>query len=193
MKVKSLSPYTREAIARTLGSVEGRNRSAPTWDGSVLHIARLRVEWHVLHEVAHWICSKPEHRRLPNYGLGTDRDGGPKTQLFLEDDLKSGRADAVAKELYALVKTAPDLLLSILKEKLSREEEVAALVSIVLTRLQGGPWKMEINRVYKVHEWPERAEALAARFWDLLDEAASRGIDIEDPLRPFAGRARRSA
>jgi hypothetical protein len=172
-----------------MGRVEDKDRSSPTWDGRVLHIARLRLDWHVLHEVGHWICAKPEHRVLPNYGLGTDPDGGPSTKLFVEADLKAGRLDAIGRELLTLAKTRPDLLLDILKAKLSREEEVAALVSLILTHRAGGPWKQEMNRVYRVHEVNE--VVYAARFWEIVEDAAERDIDLEDPLRPFARERRR--
>lgn len=187
MKVRALSAYTREAIARTVGRVEDRDLRAPTWDGTVLHVARLRVEWHVLHEVGHWLCSKPEHRGLPNYGLGQDPDGGQRTTLFLEEDIKHGRAREVLPELFELLKNDPDLLLSILKEKLSREEETAAIVTIILMRHGGLPWKMEVNRIYKRFD-PEKTAALTERFWIVLEDVAGRGIDLEDPLRPFEGR-----
>lgn len=79
MKLADLLPFTIDAIARTHGAVEDRDELAPTWDGKVLHIARIQQEDHVLHEVAHWVVAEPEERRTPNYGLGKDPDGGPET------------------------------------------------------------------------------------------------------------------
>lgn len=70
-----LSPFTLDALARTHVRVDDRLRvDVPTWDGRTLWLGNLEGEREVLHEVAHWIVSKPEDRRRANYGLGPGFD-----------------------------------------------------------------------------------------------------------------------
>jgi hypothetical protein len=76
VRLADLSPFAVDAIARTHGLVEDLDFECPTWDGRVLHIARVETETNVLHEVAHWIAAERVERRMPNYGLGKDPDGG---------------------------------------------------------------------------------------------------------------------
>ncbi|HEY2512750.1 MAG TPA: hypothetical protein VGI39_17910 [Polyangiaceae bacterium] len=194
MKLRALHAYTKAAIAATIGRVdESGKRSAPTFDGETLHIGRLKREDHVLHEIAHWLCAAPEHRALPNYGLGTDPDGGPETEYFLIDDIRNGRIPQEAGQaMRVLLETDREAFLDILKEKLSREEELASVVSIILMRLAGLNWRKEMARVFK----PERTdEKHQARFWEFVGELARRGVDLADPIRPFryAKRALRPA
>lgn len=178
MKVRQLSTFTRDAIARTIVHVEDRNRTAPTFDGRVLHIARIKREDHVLHEVAHWICSKAEHRELENYGLGTDPDGGPETTIFQITDLRAGRVSAdVAEWLREVSGNEPEKFRALIQASLSYQEELASVVSLILMRRSGLPWAKEMRRVF--------GKATDERFWGFVVELTSRGVDLADPLSPF--------
>lgn len=177
MKVRQLSAFTRDAIARTLVHVEDRNRTAPTFDGRVLHIARIKREDHVLHEVAHWLCSKTEHRALEN-GLGTDPDDGPHTTVFHVADMQAGRVEpAVVEYMRDLVVSDPEKFRALIEGSLSYQEELASVVSIILMRRAGLPWAKEMRRVF--------GKATEERFWGFLVELTKRGVDLVDPLAPF--------
>ena len=189
MKVRALSRYTRDAIARTLGHVEDKNRRAPTWDGKTLHVRRIAKEAHVLHEVAHWLASKPHHRALPNYGLGGDPDGGPKTKTFHLADIEAGRVDeGVALALHNLAVQAPEDLYALYKAGLNHQEELASVVTIVLLRLAGLDWESAMRDVFGDLQYPKVVSAGLNHFWSLIHELAARGVDLEDPVRPFARR-----
>lgn len=178
MKVRQLSAFTRDAIARTLVHVEDRNRTAPTFDGRVLHIARIKREDHVLHEVAHWLCSKEEHRALENYGLGTDPDDGPQTNVFHVTDMEAGRVEpTVVEYMRDLVLHDPEKFRAVIQASLSFQEEIASVVSIILMRRAGLPWAKEMRRVF--------GKATEERFWGFVVELTKRGVDLVDPLAPF--------
>lgn len=183
MKIRDLSPYTRDAIARTVVHVDDRNRHAPTFDGRVLHIARIRQEGHVLHEIAHWICChKTEHRALPNYGLGTDPDGGPETEIFHIADARAGRVEpSVMRTMAFLVADDPEAFRRLVAHSLSYQEELAAVVSVILLRRAGLPWAKEMRRIF----FKQGADD---RFWGFLKELTSRGVDLDDPLAPHRAR-----
>lgn len=180
MKIRQLSPFTRDAIARTVVHVEDRQRQAPTFDGRVLHIARIQNEGHVLHELAHWVCSKAHHRELPNYGLGPDPDGGPFTEIFHTSDARTGRVDPeVLAYLARLVNEDAERFREIIQQSLSYQEELASVVTIVLMRRAGLPWAKEMRRVFG---------RVGERFWGLVAELAERGVDLDDPLAPHRAR-----
>lgn len=79
VNIDGLSSFTIDALAHTHGAVEEWDAISPTWDGKILHIARLPGEADVLHEIAHWIVADKDDRKKPNYACGQDPDGGPVT------------------------------------------------------------------------------------------------------------------
>jgi hypothetical protein len=64
-------------------SPETCSTTPSAWDGTVLHGRAYKGEhrtdlWRLWHEIAHWLCARPEHRQFAGFGLG-DGFGGPKS------------------------------------------------------------------------------------------------------------------
>lgn len=184
VRLRDLSPYTRQAVELTHRRCDGTNTTAPTWDGTALHIARIHEEQNVIHEVAHWIIASPEDRLRVNYGLGTDPDEGPFTppkwvttpELLL--DLVSSRGVSNLRQLAGNM-TAEDLM-HLSDARTNHEESLAALVTIILLRIAGLPWAAKMKRTMaKLDRYATEA------FWFDLHELSARGINLDDPLQPF--------
>jgi len=86
VKKRDLAPWFHQTAALLGLELDDRDRHAPVYPGREegrkrrrLCIARLKKPSHVVHEFAHFIDSIPSRREAPNYGLGTDPDGGPMT------------------------------------------------------------------------------------------------------------------
>ncbi len=90
VKKRELSPWFHQT-ARILGlSLDDQDRRSPTYPGDGrLCIRRLKKPEHVVHEYAHFIDAIQSRRAQPNYGLGTDPDGGPEVAYsdMLNDDV----------------------------------------------------------------------------------------------------------
>lgn len=159
MKLRDLSAPVRRALALTVGRVDDRDRRAPTWDGAVLHIARIKREAHVVHEVAHWMLASEELRHRPNCGLGMDPDGGPETQL----DVTRDAAD--------------------------RAEALASFLTILLLRELGLPWLRPAIEVNWFGPHGFTGDEHAERFWCHALILNVLGIDAVAPLAAFEARA----
>lgn len=179
MRWRDLTPFTQDAVLRTHVRWDGSDRAdVPTWDGSVLHLGRLEKENHVLHEVAHFIATRPWHRALPNYGLMRDPDGGPSVDSFIRHDIQTGRIPPDGQRLMRdLARVAPDKLMAIIDHKMALEESLAAVVSVRLLAAGGLAWADEMRRVF--------GQATPEMFWTYVQTLAQRGVDLDDPLRPF--------
>lgn len=180
MKRKHCRPYVLRAIEITGGSADWRDERSPTWDGRMWHFARVKNEGDLLHEVAHWIIAPAAARLLENFGLGTDPDDGPFTPV----DLGPFLADSVEmrRNLATLAERAPDTAIAIVREKTDREEALAAVVTIVLLRIAGLAWAKRVREGEYFAVGRDRPEI----FWGYVRELSARGIDLDDPLAPFA-------
>jgi hypothetical protein len=173
---KEMRPIVRRAVELTGGRAEFRDRHAPTWDGKSWHFARLRAEVHVVHEIAHWLAL-PQCRHLPNYGLGRDPDGGPRTPpeacLVIMPGLAKLVATKVGDEDYMTATEVAEMI----RSTLSWEEEVATVLSIRLLVETGfSAWKGEANRTHLLNP---------ANWWKLFfvkEILEERGVDFYDPL-----------
>lgn len=199
MRLRDLHPYTRQAIALTHRSVDQSNFTAPTWDGTTLHIGRLEQEGHVLHEVAHWIVAPPPRRTMPNYGLGKDPDGGEATvpyplasiqetaRLVADAGLSTEGIEAYIDAGIAAGPKSPEFLFlhELAAARTGHEESLAAIVTIVLMRLAGIAWAAEMRRVFgKLAKRPDGFGVTT--FWEGCAElVGERGVDLMDPLGPF--------
>lgn len=198
MKLRDLRPYTRRAIELTHGRVDQvADRDVPTWDGKTLHIGRLKQESHVLHEVGHWIVAPEWRRALPNYGLGKDPDGGPVTVLWPLSSLEWAK-DLVEEvglstdDLPAVLADPKNLaftyLYDLARHRTDRDETLAAVVTLVMTRLAGLPWAAEMRRVFgKLLVDPSGFGV--ETFWEYCFRLTAFGVDLMDPLAPFAARS----
>lgn len=196
MKRRELSAFTLRAIELTAGRAEFKDtsRNRPTWDGEMWHFGRLRHETHVLHEVAHWILSP--WRALPNYGLGADPDGGKRTLSFLlttsaREDVDAALAEIGLTEREIQGLDFEDLAAHVegcLKERLTREEELAAMLTVFLTRFAGGNW-MGVARTCSFFKLVQ-SEHSHLKFWMLAWEIARRGVDVHNPIPGLTGPAR---
>jgi hypothetical protein len=66
------------AEANFIPTLDEEPAAAFSWDGKVL---RVRSEpWVILHEIAHWLISPPERRRLPDFGVGAGPESGRKEE-----------------------------------------------------------------------------------------------------------------
>lgn len=78
-----------------------------SWDGSVL---RTRSEpWVILHEVAHWLISPPDRRRLPDFGVGAGPESGLKAEADaarVVDDVGQQEDEALSSLLGILLEAA---------------------------------------------------------------------------------------
>lgn len=173
---RDVRPAVRRALESTGAQVDFRNRHAPTWDGRMWHFARLRAETHAVHELAHWMAL-PQCRHMPNYGLGKDPDGGPRTipealNLIAPTALESAAKaqDAGDDELWTTLKV-------LLQGELSWEEEIATVLSIRMLHILGiAHWKGEAMRCHLLdpkNEW---------KVWAAAEILAERGVDVYDPL-----------
>ena len=87
MNLSDLSPFTKRLLVGV--KVEDQDPEPPTWDGSMLHIRRIKWEPWILHERAHYLIATPRLRKLPNYGLGKDPDNGPWTTCVVWNERAS--------------------------------------------------------------------------------------------------------
>jgi hypothetical protein len=166
---KEIRPAIRRAVEMTGGRAEFKDRHAPTWDGKTWHFYRTRSELHVVHEVAHWLAL-PQARHLPNYGLGKDPDGGPRTGF-----------DAIPILFPNLGRVLQDMTneegVDMLRRELSWEEEVATVLSIRLLYLLGvSGWKGEANRTHLLDErnhW---------KVFLIVEILKDRGVSFDDPI-----------
>ncbi len=75
------------ALLQAFGlKVDELDTNSPTWDGRVLHIARITTTGNLLHELAHFLVAAKRRQRLPNWGLGMDPDKGPRVPCVLSDE-----------------------------------------------------------------------------------------------------------
>lgn len=164
--------------------MEWKNERAPVWDGARWHLARVKTNEHAIHEIAHWIVATNEARALPNYGLGTDPDDGPRT----EPDLLAYVSDAhdreeAARTLIELYENDPRSFLRLYEAKLAREEELAAVVTVLLLRNGGMPWAAMMRKTF-MKPGVDPA-AMSNKFWGLVRDCAMRGVYLENPLGPY--------
>jgi hypothetical protein len=195
VKLKDISRYTLRAIALTHDRVDHSNLVAPTWDGTTLHIGRLKNEEHVLHEVAHWIVAPPARRTMPNYGLGRDPDGGPLTLPYPLATLEE--ASSLLTEVGLSTEGLPKLLIGGLKSpaieflhelsdaRTEHEESLASIVTVILMRCAGMAWASEMRRVFgKLATRPDGFGMTT--FWEgCVELAGERGVNLMNPLEPF--------
>ncbi len=186
--------------------MEWNDPRPPTYDGRRWHLARLTSETDILHEVAHWIVAPASARERPNYGLGTDPDGGPKVLADALSYVPEGDQAAAADVIAKYAERDPHGVIALFEAKSSREEELASVVTVILLRLAGLPWAATMRRVFgKLVDVSARARLMhhaglaniatalereaaedgAARFWGFVTELSARGVDLSDPLRPF--------
>jgi hypothetical protein len=189
MKRAGLSPFTLQAIAITGGRAEYERRNAPTWDGTCWHFARLESEAHVLHEIAHWIAATPSERGCPNYALGSDPDGGPRTEIGLP--IVEAILDVMRRASPLAFNRLPTdwskdgvVLVGMLRDQ--REEE-SSLLTLMMMNAAGLEPAAE-----RAFDGFVRDPACA---WSAAERLVERGIDPQDPLGPFemAAMAARSA
>jgi hypothetical protein len=199
VKLKDISRYTLRAIALTHDRVDHANLVAPTWDGTTLHIGRLKNEGHVLHEVAHWIVAPPARRSLPNYGLGRDPDGGPLTlpyplasldemsSLFAEVGLST---DGLAALLAPGLKSpAIEFLHELSDSRTNHEEALTSIVTVILMRCAGIAWAAEMHRVFGTLVSRPDGSGMTSFWAGCAELAGERGVDLMDPLAPFRSTA----
>lgn len=159
MRLRELSAPVRRALNLTVRHVDDRDRRAPTWDGAVLHIARLKREAHVVHEIAHWMLASESLRALPNCGLGMDPDGGLPTPLAITPSAANSA------------------------------EQLASFLTILLLRELEMPWlKSAIDVGWLGPEGFEH-EVHVERFWINAFILAALSIDAVAPLATFEARA----
>ncbi len=153
------TPAHRAAAVRLaemfgIPTIDEEPAAAFSWDG---HAIRTRSEASVIvHEVAHWLLSTPERRRLPDFGLGA----GPETGL-------RERADAAR---------------CVSDEEREHEEVLTSLLGILWEAELGQPAILAALE----QNWLEGAErpSTVAFFVDRLDQLFLRGL-IDADGRPL--------
>jgi len=159
VKKRQLTPWFHEA-ARHLGlRYDDHDRRAPTYpgDGRVC-IARLKKLEDVVHELAHFIDAIPARRCQPNFGLGTDPDGGPVRPY-------EGMLD----------KASGDLI-----------ETCTTFLTFMLLVDADLPWRRNPSlKHWSEAASPEEEDDLVARVTFCRHHFKVRGIDIWDPLAHF--------
>ena len=110
----------------------------PTWDGQVLQVYRIKLPWHLLHELGHFLAAPPELRHKPNFGLGSD----PDTRIPTEPgDLSLiGLPERYRGTYEASQEAAAAFLCGVLMFRFSPAWEVQELISDIIAARQDHFW-----------------------------------------------------
>lgn len=73
------------SLAAVLGIPLSSREDGFNWDGKTVACAIPVFDTSdVIHEIAHWLCSSPQRRALPNYGLGPSAECDDAPELLWE-------------------------------------------------------------------------------------------------------------
>jgi len=180
LKKRDLSPWFHETAALLGLKLDDQDRRAPNYPGREegrrrrrVCIARLKKPEHLAHEFAHFVSAVPRRRDAPNYGLGTDPDGGPETSYH--NDLGLETAVLAWQMSEDLAKRIADEL-----------ELLASFLTFPLLVDAGLPWRRsDAAKAWCDPATPELEEDQRARLERCIAHFSRRNISIYDPLAHF--------